>query len=97
VLGWEWSVRRICVKRVTAFTNLVNWFDDPIYPRITANGGMLRVDENDFEVFVGRILIDPIGIQDPEICATTANTFFGCGSERSLVFELVDTLVGGFA
>jgi hypothetical protein len=75
----------------------VNWLYDPIYSRITANGGMLRVDENDFEVFVGRILIDPIGIQDSEICATAANTFFGCGPQGSLVFELVDTLVGGFA
>jgi hypothetical protein len=75
----------------------VNWLHDPIYSRITANGSVLWVNQDDFKVFVGRILIDPVGIQHSEICATTTNTFFGCGSERSLVFELVDTLVGGFA
>ena len=75
----------------------MNRFDDPVDPRVTANDCVLRVDEDDLEVFVGRILVNPVRVEDSEICATAADTFFGCGFERSLVLELVDTLVGGFA
>jgi hypothetical protein len=78
-------------------TNLVNWLDNPVDPRVAAYDGVLRVDKDDFEVFVGRILVDPIRIEDSQICAAAANTLFSGSSERSLVLELVDTLVGGFA
>jgi len=76
---------------------LVDWLDDPVYSWVAANDCVLRVDENDFEIFVGRVLVDPIGIEDSEICAAAADTLFGCGFERSLIFELVDTLVRRFA
>jgi hypothetical protein len=78
-------------------TNLVNWLDNPVDPRVAAYDCMLRVDKDDFEVFVGRILVDPVGVEDSEISAAAANTLFSRGFERSLVLELVDTLVGGFA
>jgi hypothetical protein len=42
-------------------------------------------------------LVDPVGIKDSEVCAAAANTLFGRGFERSLVLELIDTLVGRFA
>ena len=58
---------------------------------------MFWVDKDDFEVFVGRILVNPVRVEDSEICAAAGNTLFSCGFERSLVLELVDTLVGGFA
>lgn len=72
-------------------------FDDPIDARITANGLMLRVDEDDLEIFVGRVLVDPVGVQHPQIGAPTSHAFFGSGLEGALVFQLVNTLVGGFA
>jgi hypothetical protein len=78
-------------------TNLVNRLYDPVYSWVAANDCVLWIDENDFEIFVGRVLVDPIGVEDSEICATAANTLFGCGFERSLVFELVNTLVRRFA
>jgi hypothetical protein len=84
-------------NQVILVTNLVNWLDNPVDPRVTAYDCVLRVDKDDFKVFVGRILVDPVRVEDSEICATAANTLFGCGIERSLVLELVDTLVGGFA
>ena len=71
-------------------------FDNPVNARIAADGLVLRVDKDDLEIFVGRVLIDPVGIQHPQISATASHTFF-CGRlERALVLELVDTLVGGF-
>lgn len=84
-------------QQVILVTNLVNWFDNPVDPRVTAYDCVLWVDKDDFEVFVGRILVDPVRVEDSEICAAAANTLFSCGFERSLVLELVDTLVGGFA
>jgi hypothetical protein len=78
-------------------TNLVNWLYDPVDPWVAANDCVLWVDEDNFEIFVGRILVDPVGVEDSEICAAAANTLFGCGFKGSLILELVDTLVGGFA
>ena len=71
--------------------------DNPVDSRITANSFVLRINEDDFKVFVCRILIDPVGVEDSQVCAATANTLFSGGSKGSLVFELVHTLVCGFA
>jgi hypothetical protein len=76
---------------------LVNGLDDPVDAGITTDGLVLRIDEDDFEVLVGRILVDPVGVEDAKIGGTTTDTLFSSGSERSLVFELVHTLVGGLA
>ena len=78
-------------------TNLVYRLDDPVDSGVTADHGVLWVDEDDFEIFVGRVLVDPVGVEDSQVGASAADTLFGGGFEGSLVFELVDTLVGGFA
>lgn len=39
---------------------LVNGFDDPVDARVTTDGLVLRVDEDDFVVFVSRVLVDPV-------------------------------------
>lgn len=57
-------------------TYLVDWFHDPIDSGIATYGFMLRIHKNDLEVLVGRILVDPVGVQYSKICATTANPFF---------------------
>jgi hypothetical protein len=75
----------------------VDRVDDPADARITADGLVLRVDEDDLEVFVGGILVDPVRVEDSQVGATAADTLFGGGAEGALVFELVHTLVGGFA
>ena len=74
-------------------SHLMHRIDDPVYSRVTANCFVLRVDENNFEVFVGGILINPIGIEDPEIGATSTNALFSSRLEGSLVFELIHTLI----
>jgi len=86
-----------CRSEATRFTVLVNRVDDPVDPSITTDGLVLGVNENDFEVLVGRVLVDPVRVEDAEICAATTDSFFGGGAEGSLVLELVHTLVGGFA
>lgn len=75
----------------------MHWFHDPVDPWISPNGFVLRVNKDDLKVFVGRILVDPIRIEDSKIGTTTTNPFFGGRLEGSLIFQLVDTLVGRFA
>lgn len=55
---------------------LVHRVDDPVDSWITANGFVLRINENDFEVFVCRVLIDPVRIEDPKISTSTTDTLF---------------------
>ena len=78
-------------------TYLVYRVDDPVNPWVTTNGFMLRINKDDFKVFVGRILVDPVGVQHPQIGAAATNAFFGSRFQRPLVFELIDTLVGRLA
>lgn len=75
----------------------MNWVDDPVDPRISADGLVLRVDQDDLEVFVGGVLVDPVRVEDPEVGATTSDALLGGGLEGSLVLELVHTLVGRLA
>lgn len=86
-----------CSSETTGFTVLVNCLDDPVDARITADGFVLWVDEDDLKVLVGGVLVDPVGVEDAEIGAATTDTFLGGGTERALILELVDTLVGGLA
>ena len=71
--------------------------NDPVDTWIIADGLVLRVNQNDFEVFVGGILVDPVRIEHTEIGATSADALFSSGSKRALVLELIHTLVGRFA
>ena len=81
----------------TRLAVLVNGLDDPVDARIAANCLVLWVDEDDLEVLVGRILVDPVGVEDTKIGAAAADTLLSGGTERALVFQLVDTLVGWLA
>ena len=47
-------------SETTTFPTLVNWVDDPVDMRITTYGLMFRVNQDDFEVFVRRVLVDPV-------------------------------------
>jgi hypothetical protein len=79
------------------FAVLVDGISDPADARITADGLMLRVDEDDLEVLVGGVLVDPVRVENTQISATTSDTLLGSRLERSLVLELVHTLVGRLA
>lgn len=81
-------------SETTRFAVLVNGVDDPVDASITTDGLVLGVNEDDLKVLVGRVLVDPVGVQDTQIGATTSNTLLSSGLKRSLVLQLVDTLVG---
>jgi hypothetical protein len=81
----------------TGLAVLVDGVDDPVDAGVAADGGVLGVDEDDLVVLVGRVLVDPVGVEDAEVGAAAADTLLGGGLEGALVLELVDTLVGGLA
>jgi hypothetical protein len=47
-------------RKTTRFAVLVDWLNDPVDARIAADCLVLRVDENDLEVLVGGVLVDPV-------------------------------------
>jgi hypothetical protein len=75
----------------------VNCFADPVDARIATDSLVLWIDEDDFEVLVRRVLVDPVGVEDSQVGAATADPLLGGGAQRALVLQLVDTLVGGLA
>lgn len=81
--------------KTSGFSSLVDSVDDPVDLGVSSDGLVRRVDEDDFEVLVGRVLVNPVRVQDSQVGASSANSFFGSRTERSLVLQVVDTLVGG--
>ena len=47
-------------SEATGFAVLMDRVDDPVDAWIAADGTMLGVNEDDFEVLVGAVLIDPV-------------------------------------
>jgi len=86
-----------CSGKTTGLTVLVNRVDDPVDAGITADSLVLRVNEDDLEVLVGRVLVDPVRIQDTQIGTTATDTLLCGGLKRSLVLQLVHTLIGWLA
>jgi len=83
-------------RETTTLAVLVDWLDDPVDTGITTDGLVLWVDENDFVVFVGRVLIDPVRVENTQVCTSSSDTLFSSRTKRSLVFQLVYSLIGGF-
>ena len=86
-----------CGGQTTHLAMLVNRVHDPVDARITADGLVLRVDENDLVVLVRAVLVDPVAVEDAQVGAAASDTLLSGGLERTLVLELVDTLVGRLA
>lgn len=76
---------------------LVHGVDDPADARVAADRLVLGIDEDDLVVLVGRVLVDPVRVEDAQVGAAAADTLLGRGLERALVLELVHTLVGRLA
>ena len=70
---------------------------DPVDAGITADGLVLGVDEDDLEVLVGGVLVDPVGVEDAQVGAAASDTLLSGRTEGALVLELVDTVVGRLA
>jgi hypothetical protein len=77
----------------TTFSVLVDRVDDPVDARVVSDGDVGRVNHEDFEIFVSSILVDPVRVEDSQVGANSASTFFGDRSQVASELELVNTLV----
>merc|ERR1712032_1153057 len=73
---------------------LVHGIHNPIDAGIVANGVVLGVNENDLEIFVGSVLVNPVWVQHAQIATDTTDTLFGDRTQVAFCFEH-DTLVLG--
>lgn len=82
-------------SKSTALTVLVHGVDNPIDARIIANLGMRGIDQNDFIILHGSILINPVRVENTEIGILASNLFFGNGLKVAFKLQVVDTLMLG--
>jgi len=75
----------------------VDRVDDPIDARVAADGLVVGVNKDDLVVLVGGVLVDPVGVKDPQVGAAAADPLLSGGLERALILELVHSLVRGLA
>lgn len=73
---------------------LVDGVTDPVDSWITSDSLVRWVDHDDLVELVCRILVDPVGVEDSQVAASSGDTLLGGGSEGSLVLQVVDTHVG---
>lgn len=92
----EASVLAASRSESTSFSVLVDRVDDPVDAWVVSDHNVLRINHDDFEVFVGGILVDPVRVEDAEVSASSAGTFLGNTSKVANKLQLVDTLVLGF-
>ena len=83
--------------KTTGLAVLVDGGDDPVDAGIAADGLVLGVDKDDLVVLVGRVLVDPVRVENAQVGAAATDTLLSSRLERALVLELVDTLVGRLA
>jgi hypothetical protein len=76
---------------------LVDGVGDPVDAGVAADGLVLGVDEDDLEVLVGGVLVDPVRVEHAQVGAAAADTLLSGRLEGALVLQLVHTLVGGLA
>jgi len=74
---------------------LVDGVDDPVDAGVVADGFMGRIDKDNLVVFEGRILVDPVGIENAKVSTNPSDTVFGNGLEVAVVLELVHSVGHG--
>lgn len=61
--------------KTTQLAMLLDSVANPVDLWVTTDGVVVWINADDFEVFVGGILSDPVRVQDTESTHTTTNTF----------------------
>lgn len=72
---------------------LVHRIHDPVDSWIVTNGNVLWINHDDFEVLVGGVLVNPVGVQYTQIGTYTTSTLLCNASQVSYELQLVDTSV----
>jgi len=73
------------------FTMLHRRTGNPVDARVTADGLVHRVDEDDLEELVDSILVNPVRVKDAEGTALAADTLLSDGAEVASLLDATDT------
>jgi hypothetical protein len=76
-------------------TMLMHRVHYPVDSRVLTDGRMGGIDENNFEILVGRVLVDPVRIEDSKASQLAPCSLLSNGSQTTLELQLGDTLVLG--
>jgi hypothetical protein len=82
-------------SKTTSLSVLVDRVNDPVDSGVVADSEVLGIDKDDLVVLVGGILVNPVGVEDAKVVASTTSTLLGNGAEVADELELVDTLILG--
>ena len=66
-------------------------------PEKCAYSFVVGVDEDNLEILVDTVLVDPIGVENPQVSASSSNSLLGKTPQSTLELELVDTLADGLS
>lgn len=81
-------------SQTSGLSVLVHWVGDPVVSGVSSDGLVGWVHQDHLEVLVGGVLVDPVRVQHSQVGSTTTDSLFGGSSQRALVLQLTDTLVG---
>ena len=84
-------------SQTSHFTVLVSVVDDPVNSRVVADGSVHRVNHDDLEPLVDRVLTNPVRVQHAQRTALAAGSLLGDGSKVSNKLLLSDTGVLGLS
>ena len=79
--------------KTSSLAVLVDGVNNPVNARVVSDRDVLRIDQDNFEIFVCSILVYPVRVEDSKVAAVSAGAFLRNTSQVSDEFELVDTLV----
>jgi len=94
-LASEASALLASAGQASQLTMLVDGVCDPLQAGIITDSIVCGINHNDLEEFVGRVLIDPVRIEDAEAGHGAARPLFSDGTVRTLILELINTLMDG--
>jgi hypothetical protein len=80
--------------KTSQFSVFVSGLGNPVQITISSDVLQVGVDHDDFKVFVGGILSDPVRVHDSEGTELFTNSFFGDRLNSSLEFQLLLLMVG---
>ena len=72
---------------------LVDRVDNPVDVRIVADGHVVGIDQDNLEILVSSILVNPVRVQHTEIAANATGSLFCNTAQISGELQLVDTLI----
>mmetsp|Transcript_12927 Transcript_12927/g.19320 ORF Transcript_12927/g.19320 Transcript_12927/m.19320 type:complete len:275 (+) Transcript_12927:231-1055(+) len=72
---------------------LVDGVGDPVDRRVAADGLVLGIHQDDLEVLVGGVLVDPVRVQHAQVAAAAAHALLSDGTQVAAELQLVDAVV----